>query len=1120
MRLAPLWLLLVLPANVFSQSSVITTYAGSLQPAPGIAALTYSIGLPSAVTVDPAGGFYFASTSVGLPIRRSAVYHVAADGTIQLVAGSMYGVTGSSGDGGPALSALLWNPGSMALDPSGNLYIADTGNARIRKVTPRGIITTVAGAGTPGYSGDGGPATAARIDSGLGIAVDAAGNLYIAEYQNHRVRKVGLDGVIQTITGNGVAGYAGDGGPAAAAQIGFPTAVAVDLIGDIFIADSQNSRIRKISTNGSITTVAGNGTRGRAGDGGPATSAQLLSPSSISVDGAGNLYIADNVFGIVRKVDADGVITTIAGNGLGFAGDGGPATQAKLNVTGSFPFGIAATTSGELLIADIGNHRIRKVANGLINTIAGGSQDSVFSGDGGPATMAQFDLPQSLALDAAGNLYVADTARIRRLAVDGTISTVAGTGVAGYSGDNGPATAAQIAYNTTLTVDGNGDLYVGDYASGRVRKISGGIITTIAGNGTGKYSGDGGPATAAGLSASGLALDSAGSLYIADSYNNRIRKVTNGTITTVAQVFSPGSLAMSASSDLYFAAQGSVWKRSADGSIENLTTVQTLAPSPALTFDASGNLLITDASNRVRKVTSGGDVTVVAGNGLAGDAGDGCLATDARLNGPAGIAVDVTGTIYIADSNNRRIRRVSQGVPTQSCFALLTNMDFVSMSTGSSGTSLSVGYARIQTDAGSTPPTGLAIIGLRQNGVLISETSVAAAQVVARARIFVDIDDGANTGVALVNPNNEPATISFYFTGPNGNLGGGATLIAANAQIAAFLNQPPFNVGSSFVGTFTLTSSVPVGVLALRGFTNERGEFLMSTLPVTDLSAAPSNETIVFPHFADGGGWTTEIALVNPTDAPLIGELRFIDDSGNPATLAIAGQIASTFPYVIPPNGSQKLTTAGLLPSIQTGSVRAVPAANNAAPSGLIVFSFRRNGIHITEGGVLAAKPGSSFRVYAEAAGDFEHGEALSIQTGFAVSNLSGSMAAVSLLLQGQGYATVYIPANGHVAMFLNQVPEYRVMPKPFQGILKIESSAAISVAGLRGRYNERGDFLIATTAPFDDVEPGANPQIIFPHFAEGAGYETQFILVGSWRSTGALTLYSQSGQTLGPVTH
>jgi hypothetical protein len=372
----------------------------------------------------------------------------------------------------------------------------------------------------------------------------------------------------------------------------------------------------------------------------------------------------------------------------------------------------------------------------------------------------------------------------------------------------------------------------------------------------------------------------------------------------------------------------------------------------------------------------------------------------------------------------------------------------------------------------------------------------------------------------MVNPNNEPAAISFYFTGPNGNLGGGSTVIAANTQIAAFLNQPPFNVGSSFVGTFTFTSSMPVGVVALRGFNNERGEFLMSTLPVTDLSTAASNQTIVFPHFADGGGWRTEIALVNPTDAPLIGELRFIDESGNPATLSIAGQTASTFAYVIPPNGSQKLTTAGLPASAQTGSVRAVPAANNAAPTGLIVFSFRRNGVRISEGGVLAVRTGTSFRLYAEGAGDFEHGEALSIQTGIAITNLSGAIAKVFLFLQSGGYATLFIPANGHVAMFLDQLPEYRLMPEPFQGILKIESSETISVVGLRGRYNERGDFLIATTPPFDDALPGVNRQVVFPHFAEGGGYQTQFILASSQRSTGALTLYSQSGQTLGAVSH
>jgi sugar lactone lactonase YvrE len=300
------------------------------------------------------------------------------------------------------------------VDVVGNLYIADTGNYRVREVAANGIISTVAGGGSIGYSGDGGPATSAGLNYPYGVAVDVAGNLYIADFFNSRVRKVATNGTISTVAGGG-GSYPGDGGPATNAVLGNVTGVAVDVAGNLYIADPDNNRIRKVAANGTISTVAGNGTLGYSGDGGPATSAQLWSPDGVAVDVAGNLYIADGNNNRIRKVATNGMISTVAGNGsLGYSGDGGPATSAQMD----FPWGLAVDSVGNLYIADGNNNRIRKVAtNGTISTVAGNGSYG-YSGDGGPATSAELSGAYGVALDAAGNLYIADTynCRIRKVA--------------------------------------------------------------------------------------------------------------------------------------------------------------------------------------------------------------------------------------------------------------------------------------------------------------------------------------------------------------------------------------------------------------------------------------------------------------------------------------------------------------------------------------------------------------------------------------------------------------------------------------------------------------------------------------------------------------------------------
>ena len=302
----------------------------------------------------------------------------------------------------------------MAPDGSGNLYIADRSNHRIRKVDSAGNITTVAGTGTAGFGGDGGAAVAAQLNSPTGVAPDGSGNLYIADTDNRRIRKVDSAGNITTVAGDGTTGFGGDGGAAVAAQLNSPIGVAPDGSGNLYIADQNNDRIRKVDSAGNITTVAGDGTTGFGGDGGAAVAAQLNLPHSVAVDGAGNLYIADWGNHRIRKVDSAGVITTVAGSGTaGFGGDGGAAVAARL----SLPTGVAVDGSGNLYIADWGNHRIRKVNSAGVITTVVGDGTAGFGGDGGAAAAAQLNSPRGVAPAGSGNLYIADTGnnRIRKL---------------------------------------------------------------------------------------------------------------------------------------------------------------------------------------------------------------------------------------------------------------------------------------------------------------------------------------------------------------------------------------------------------------------------------------------------------------------------------------------------------------------------------------------------------------------------------------------------------------------------------------------------------------------------------------------------------------------------------
>ncbi|HVW85463.1 MAG TPA: BACON domain-containing carbohydrate-binding protein, partial [Bryobacteraceae bacterium] len=722
-----------------------------------------SLSSPSGVAVDANGNVYIADTGNN-GIRRVD----AVTGKITTVAGSVY--SGLAGDGSAATSASLYQPSGVALDRAGNLFIADTSNSRVRRVDAvTGIITTVAGGGNYGL-GDNGPAVLASLNSPRAVIVDAYGDLFLADASSQRVRRVdGVTGIITTVAGTGSLGVTGDGGLATAALLNTPSALALDPMGNLLIADSGNSRIRRVdASTGNITTVAGNGCCGFAGDGGAAKSALLNSPAGIAADKAGNLYIADTSDNRIRRVDAvTGVITTIAGSSFpGFSGDGGPSAAASLNA----PAGLVIGNDGNLYFADRSNLRIRVVdlSSPQVILSAASAAVPVSSGTGnvgltispaGSAWIATSDaawltlttpsgtgdgtvgyaftannslsartgtisvLGQTLTVTqaaaavtlsaayastapaagsgtvlltvapsapwtassnsswltvtpASGNgtttiawTCTANTSTAARTAIltiagelftfvqlgssgsytpwgpgtsPGQITAIAGNGTAGFSGDGGASPAAQLNQAGGVAIDAKANLYIADSLNNRIRKVDPvtHVITTVAGNGSGGSAGDGGPATSAQLHGpQGLAVDARGNLFIADTLNSRIRRVDSatGTITTVA-----GSAPCCG--------------YGGDG---GLATAASLYNPKAVALDAGGNLFIADTNNgRIRRVdASTGIITTVAGY-CCGYNGDGIPAVFATLNSPQGIALDSGGNLYIADQTNMRVRRV------------------------------------------------------------------------------------------------------------------------------------------------------------------------------------------------------------------------------------------------------------------------------------------------------------------------------------------------------------------------------------------------------------------------------------------------------------------------------
>jgi M6 family metalloprotease-like protein len=664
-----------------------TTVAGAENAVDGMPALSTILKIPEGIAADANDNILVAE------VDSNRFRRIASDGTISTIAGT--GLPSTTPYTGNALQIGTWQPLAVASDSNGNVYIAS--NNQIRMVHPDGSVTVIAGSGGYGFSGDGGPGPKAQLYFPFGVTLAADGTVYFADNDNHRVRKVAPDGTISTIAGTGTAGYSGDGGQATSARLNYPQGVAIANDGSILIADRYNHRIRRVTSDGTISTVAGTGTCGATGDGGPASAARLCYPASVLADASGNIYIADTSNYRVRMITPDGTISTVAGNGSSSSTrETGSATSTAIGAVSS----LAMTSNGDLYVADTTVNKIRVIHNGVVSPFAGVGNLTA-AGDGGPATSALFYRPEGLAIDPAGNLYISDNAtnRVWRVAADGSISTFAGTGQSALGGDGHPAVSAGVAAPNGLAVAADGSVFIADNCE--VRKVDpAGAISVYAGSGTCGFADNSNPVKAQFSAIAGMTIDPAGNLYVADPTNQRVRKIDlDGSVTTVAgtgksgapidggpatssPLNGPSDVAMDAAGNLYISDRSNYCVRmvTPDGTISTIAGIPTksgysgdggpathaqFGSVSAVKVDANGYIWVADSSYHVvRSIAPDGTIRTVTGTGTVGaSAGDG-PAWAMQLNGPSGLAIGPNG-VYVSDTGNGRVRLLTPPQPAQ-----------------------------------------------------------------------------------------------------------------------------------------------------------------------------------------------------------------------------------------------------------------------------------------------------------------------------------------------------------------------------------------------------------------------------------------------------------------------
>ncbi|MGP0019574.1 MAG: hypothetical protein ACLPHP_13465 [Candidatus Sulfotelmatobacter sp.] len=930
---------LAAPQGSFSQYSISTVAGGGPNNLP---ALQSSIGYPASVARDAANNTYIADA------YSSQVFEVSAAGTLTVVAGN--GTLGYSGDGGPATSAALNGPESVALDSLANIYIADTNNSVIRVVNTQtsaitvagviiqpGTIQTVAGSGTAGYSGDGSLATGAELDDPFGVFVDSHGNIFIADTSNSAIREVvASTGNIQTVAGNGTpctnqSSFCGDSGPATSAQLALPQGVFVDSLGNIFIADTFNSVIREVTVaNGNIQTVAGTyytfaDTCFFSGDGNPATSAQLCLPNGVFLDGTGNIFIADTDNSVIREVTiANGNIQTVAGNNTaGYSGNGGSAILAELNN----PAGVFVDSAENIFIADTDNFAIREVTAGNIQALAG-NITLAWSGDGGPATDAALNIPGGVFVDALGNLFIADTynSAIREVpAASINIQTVAGNGVSCAVPSTGCGTAlainAQLNYPGSVFADGSGNIFIADTEDSVIREIvaATGDIQTVAGTPgvacntqANPGCGDSGPATSAELSSPyAVLLDGSGNIYIADTGNSAVRVVNTGAaqITISGVVIQPGDIQT-------VAGNGTACTDPSSGCGDSGPAISAELNSPAgISLDAAGDIFIADTfNNAVREVTAAtGVIQTVAGTlGTRGYSGDNGPATSALLDTPYGVFVDSFGNIFVADTDNSAIREVV-AVNNNSIQTIAGNGTYGFSGDGGSATSAELAHP-LGVAGGSAG--SLFIADSENSRVRQLLSTVTVALVPASATLPLG---GPQQFAATVTGANNPAVTWQVNNVTGGNATVGTISSGGLYQAPAALPTPPTVTVSAISNANGSTSGSASVTVAASG------------TPTVSVTSTPSGVTNVYT----GAAQTFNASVTGETNTAVNWQVN--DATGGNATVGtISTAGVYTGPAVVPSPALVVITAVSQASASVSGSypitIVTAPAAPSPAP--------------------------------------------------------------------------------------------------------------------------------------------------------------------------------------------
>ena len=923
-----MFLRFLVTAAALSAQSYVETVAGTgwIFPSTPGPALQAPLAAVQGIVADANGNLYVAD------FDNHIVVKIDTRGILSVFAGN--GLQGLDGDGAPATQAELDGPSGLAFDPQGNLLIVAAGSGKIRRVDRAGIISTIAGGGA--NSNDGAAALAARIDP-WSIAIDTRGIIYFSEPQEHRVRQIDANGIVRTVAGTGTAGFSGDGGLASQARIDYPFSIAFDAAGNLYIADNQNHRIRRVRPNGNIDTFAGNGETGLANLNGPATRAQLSYPETVYADRQGNIFIGDARFdGRILRVDASGVITRFAGGGRSAAESG-----SALDVYFNNPRGLVVTPDGALFVTESNGRSVRRVLNGNVTLFAGNGRFR-FTGDGGPATAATLNFPEAMAFAPDGTLYFLDTGnyRVRKIRPDGVIETVAGTGKSVLTTAPTQARSATFSKPAGLALDPAGNLYVSEFDAGIVHRISpaglltpfvtassafpqgtaqklgfpGGMVTDAAGNlyvadgdnhlvrrvtpagvisnyaGTGEpgFSGDGQDAIRAKLHYPRfLAIDPAGNLFIRDTESGRVRKVTrNGVITTVA-------------------GNGSA-SHSGDG---GLATAAGIEEPRGIAVDAQGNLFIASLS-RIRVVDGAGIIRPLAGGPSAGNTGDGGPPSDAFI-GPSELALGRNGELYFSqyyDGNIRAIRSASPtyGVtPPSLSFTALAGANQVSATLELRASTAALAYTARAT--GGSWLTVSPEAGVMPGQLTVSARTDGLAPGAYNGRIEIGSPRGNPTSTAVAvtltvtatGPKLSVTTQSLNFSSLEGGPSNSATLRVANEgsgnldfQASAILAE----------GERWLTVSPPSGTVAAGAFT-----------PVT-VAASPSGLRT--------GTYSASVAIVSGNDRFSVGVTMLITAASAKILLsqtgltftAVAGggqPLPQTFAVLNEGSGTLNFTAAG-----------------------------------------------------------------------------------------------------------------------------------------------------------------------------------------------------------------